>query len=116
MSTLTGQLGPVANNNAVTSFCACLDGIKGGISIKRDVKKEDSAAFDKYQLPKSRGGQSGFTTGDWMSPRKATPRNESLGSDIIERLWRAGQDARVRCHLAVIDLRITPISSFTERI
>jgi len=75
-------------------FCNCLDGIKGGISIKKDVKKEDSAMFDKFQLPKSRGGQPGYTTSQWSTPRKTAPRDESLGTDIIERLWRAGQEAR----------------------
>jgi hypothetical protein len=85
----------------VASFCACLDGIKGGISIKKDVKKADIAMIDQYQLPKSRGGQPGsYTDGAWISPRRAIPRHEGLGTDIIEHLWRAGQEARVRYHLA----------------
>jgi hypothetical protein len=69
--------------------------------------------FDQYQLPKSRGGQPGYTTSQWASPRKTAPRNESLGTDIIERLWRAGQEARVSYHLEALGFHN---NAFIERI
>ena len=113
---LFGQDGFVADSNTAFSFCNCLDGIKGGISIKKDVKKEDSAMFDKFQLPKSRGGQPGYTTNHWATPRKTAARDESLGTDIIERLWRAGQEARVCCPPSQYNFRNNTLITFTERI
>jgi len=107
-SLFLGRGGFVADSDTAFSFCNCLDGIKGGISIKKDVKKEDSAMFDKYQLPKSRGGEPGYTTSSWATPRKTAARDESLGTDIIERLWRAGQEARVCCQLPSTISGITP--------
>ncbi|KAF8320916.1 hypothetical protein DL93DRAFT_2224612 [Clavulina sp. PMI_390] len=73
-------------------FCQCLDGVKAGLTIKPSVKNEDKKLFDSISLPKSRGGQQGFTDESWMvSPRKRATKSSSLPPDVIERLWDMGQ-------------------------
>lgn len=86
-------------------------------SIKKEVKKADCTMIDDHELPKLRGGQCGYTTASWVSPRKAASRHESLGTDIIERLRRAGQEARVHYHVAVNRSPHYPLMiSFIERV
>ena len=72
-----------------------LDGIKGGLTIKPEVRKRDREEYDKEELPPARGGGSGYTTSALQSPRKRARRPPALGDDIIETLHKAGDKAQV---------------------